>query len=385
MLDPRRLIARLPLLALLAAAPVGAGTFAYLHDRGDPNQVLGFELGKSGSLVPLACSPFVTPDPVPFAEECGNHCQTLTYARKPKLLLGSGPSGVSAWRVAKDGCLELVPGSPFSPASAALYLGVATAKRGRNTFVYVAEFSNPGRVHGFRVGDEDRLEELPSSPVDADVGPVGLVAAKGVLAAINATSASLSTWRIEKDGALTPAPGSPWVHGDLDGDGTIGPGDVDGFNLFLDQAGKRLYTGDSEAGRVFGFDVDKKTGGLTPLDANPLAAALANTGSGFALSKGKLLLGVSTTGTVQPFRRTKDGLEPLGGAQGLPNFFPTSFQLTANQRQLVLAGVTQLAVYDVDKKTGLLLDADPADADLTPEGLVGVEGQGVNAVVLVKR
>ncbi|MGV3722979.1 MAG: hypothetical protein ACO1SX_18935, partial [Actinomycetota bacterium] len=87
-------------------------TFLYVHDNGAPNQVWSYELGRDGLLEPLEGPPTSTGNS--DFNQAGVF-GSAAYSAKRKLLFTTGGSGVSAFRVAADGTLTLVTGSPFGP------------------------------------------------------------------------------------------------------------------------------------------------------------------------------------------------------------------------------------------------------------------------------
>ena len=357
------------LLALaLCARAAGAGTFVYVHDYGlevvpGANQVFGFSLAKNGALEPLAGSPFVSPDlPVSGANFCGGYCQTMAYARRAKLLLTSGPGGVTPWRVAEDGALEAVPGSPFR-VETGRFFGVAAVERKRESFVYLVDWFNDS-LYGFRVGDDDSLESLPSvSPVELGDVPIVVVARERFLAVVNSGDGTVSSFRIEDDGSLVEAPGSP-----------LPVGDADAYTLDLDPAGRRLYTGDLVSGSAFLFEVDPRTGALEAGAANPVATELGSTGLGFALLRGAGGFALSIEGELQAFRRAKGGELRLLGEPAPLGFVPFAHGLAGGRRLLAAANNLELRVLRLGKR-GVAKELDSAP----------LSASNVNAVLVVER
>jgi hypothetical protein len=359
----------LGLLALaLCARAAGAGTFVYVHDYGleaadGANQVFGFSLGRNGVLEPLAGSPFVGPDVAASGGNfCGGYCQTMAYARRAKLLLTSGPGGVTAWRVAGDGALEAVPGAPFR-AESGLFFGVAAVERKRESFVYLVDWFNDS-LYGFRVEDDGSLDSLPSvSPVELGDVPIVVVARERFLAVVNSGDGSISSFLIEDDGSLLEAPGSP-----------LSIGATDAYTLDLDRPGRHLHTGSILSNDAFLFAVDPRTGALEAGAGNPVDTDLDDVGLGFALLRGARGFALSIEGELQAFRRAKQGELLLLGEPAPLGFVPLAHGLAAHRRLLAAANNLELRVLRPTARRGVVeLDAAPLAAS------------NVNAVLVVQR
>ena len=358
----------LALALALGARSAGAGSFVYVHDYGiaaaaeGANQVFGFSLGKGGALEPLPGSPFVGPGAAATGDNfCAGYCQTMVYARRAKLLLTSGPGGVTSWRVAPDGALEVVPGSPFAPDNSR-YLGLAAAEVEGATFVYVADHFNSD-LYGFSVEEDGSLAVLPSvSPLAVGDGPLIVVARKRILAVLSSNDPTIASFRIEDDGSLLEAPGSP-----------LPLGDADSFTLDLDPAGRHAYTGDLASGDVFVFVVDPDSAALTAGAANPVDTDLPSTGLGFALMRGPRGLALSIAGELQAFRRRKGGeLRVLREPVPL-GFVPLAHGLAPGGRRLAAANNLELRTLRVGARSVVELDTAPLAASNT------------NAVLVVER
>src|SRR5437016_3327060 len=102
-----------------AAVHAGESLFVYAHDTGTPNQVFAFRVNSDGTLDTVSGSPFDTGN---TAGNCRGYCETAAFSQKKKLLFTSGGGGISVSRVASDGSLSAVSGSPFGGV---LVFGVA--------------------------------------------------------------------------------------------------------------------------------------------------------------------------------------------------------------------------------------------------------------------
>jgi hypothetical protein len=352
-----RRLAPLSLALLALAAPASAKTFVYVHDAG--KQVFGFAV-SGGELVPVEGSPFLGPD-LPFLpeERCDGHCRTMAYLRKAALLLTTGPGGITPWRVGKDGALAPVPLAPFA-LGPGLYHGVAGLEIAGAGYAYLADLGIDV-LHGFRVEEDDTLGYLDGFPVATGGAPLVVAAGKRTVSVLNSLDSSVSSFRAEADGSLTPAPTSPF---DFAG--------VAAFTLDADTAGKNVYSGEQGADAAFAFELDAKSGALEPHAGNPLPTGLANTGLGFE-ARGKLVLAFSLPGEVRALRRGKDGLVALGEPTDL-GFVPFAHALSRNGRLLAVANDSELRAFRVS-----------ASGALEPAGNASISASNANAVAIVSR
>lgn len=269
-----------------------AQDFVYVHDRGQPNQVYGYQLSTTGALTAVPGSPFLTSaGPTNAFSFCRGNCQTAAYSSKLKVLYVTGSAGVSALQVGADGTLTEVTGSPFGPTGE--YIGVTVFQKGKSVFVYAAEVFS-GRLRGFRAAADGALTELPGSPYSSGNTPVAINAAKGKLFAIAQNGAAVNSYKIEKNGSLTrtadttlPAAGS--------------------YTLYLDPKGKTVSVPSNlGAGGVAVFKVTK-TGALANTTGSPFLSDVSTT-SGLAFGT-PFLFGMSNTGAtdLQVFKRAASG------------------------------------------------------------------------------
>jgi 6-phosphogluconolactonase (cycloisomerase 2 family) len=370
------------LAALTAAAPARSATFVYVHDRRDPNQVHAFSLAKNGDLAPVAGTPFASADPVPNGEDqCGGLCQTMAGDKKSHRLFTSGATGVSAWDVAEDGTLALVPGSPFGGTTP--LFGVAAVRVGSRVFVYAAEYDFD-RLRGFEAQPDGSLVELPSSPFPAGDGPNGVASAKRLVFATSEDGA-VASYAVGDDGALAAAPGSPLA---------LDPPPNFVYNATPDAQGKLLFVADdgfddpvNDANdlptAVYAFAVDKKTGTLTPVAGSPfdtsmpLEAVVGVTGASTAK---KLVVAVGfqeVNDDLQVFKIGKGGaLTQLGAAQD-SGLNALAHALDPKGKWLLVASDANLRVSAISGKTGVV-----TSVDQQPLGAGGAES---NAIVLLSR
>ncbi|MCC2670933.1 MAG: hypothetical protein K0Q72_3404 [Armatimonadetes bacterium] len=286
---------RLFLIGLVTLAPTAARAaqdFAFVHDRGTPNQVFAYQLASTGTLTPVAGSPFSTSAGAAGAQFCRGNCQTAAYAPKRQLLFVTGSVGISALRVGTNGALTEVAGSPFGPAGD--YIGIAVVQKGRSTFVYAADVDS-SRVRGFNVETSGALTELSGSPFATGATPVALTAGAGKLFCITQSARLVEYFTVATSGALTRVD-----------DASVGT--TGAFTLYTDPKAKTVYVPENSGGNeVLALKVGKT--GLTTLPGSPFSSDVS-TSSGLVYSP-KWVVAMSLTSAVgtdlQVYKRSAKG------------------------------------------------------------------------------
>jgi 6-phosphogluconolactonase len=178
-----------------------------------------------------------------------------------------GSNNVSAYTIASDGTLAPVAGSPFALTAP----GVDVAVDPSGKFALVAQGSQSagtGAIAVFSIAASGALTPVPGSPFVLQHNPHAVIidpAGNYVYTA----GMSVEAFSIDQTtGALTPVPGEPFQ--------PVGPancptcaGPTIAFNLAIDPTDTHLYTADSFAGSVYGFDIDASTGALTAIPGAP--------------------------------------------------------------------------------------------------------------------
>jgi len=281
-------------------------TFLYLHHNLEEPEVLAYRLDAEGSLTALAGSPFAVPgEGITIASNAG----TLAFLAERRLLFAATQTGNSVLRVAEDGALTPVPGSPFGGTAAVS--GLAVTKRGKRHFVFGAENDvGAKQVRALELGEDDSLDEVPGSPYPAP-NPVSLaIAGTRLICGSFGGAGEVFAFDIGKDGALTSAPGSPFDVPAL------------ALHVYASPTGKHVYVPHGFDPVAVGLSVKKKADALKPLAGSPFATGVASGNSGMALSGGNLLFAIGDTGlgldNAQALRRAKNGaLTTLGAPQYL--------------------------------------------------------------------
>jgi 6-phosphogluconolactonase (cycloisomerase 2 family) len=269
----------------------------------------------------------------------------------------------------------------FSAAALALSAGTARADQAateqhahsRSNVVYVdANDPRPGQnaVLGFRRGDDGQLVPLPGSPfltggtgIGDDQSGLGVEDSSQdilvneehtLLFAVNPGSDSIAVFRIDDDGGLTPAPGSPFPSGGVE-------------PVSVGLSGNRLYVvhKDLVPGRppgaspgYTGFHV-AKNGVLTPIPDSTVLAPAGSSPSQALISPDRRFVfdAVSLTGSLEVLRIGANGR--LFQVPGAPIVVPGGvlpLGLAAHPTErLVYAGfatATQVGVFEYDAMTG---------------------------------
>jgi hypothetical protein len=231
------------------------------------NTIAGFTRHANGSLTPLPGSPFSVGG-AGFgagAPEQG----ALQVPSDGRYLQGAdaGSNQISVLRIARDGTLHAVVGSPFSsggvdPVSISVH----------DHLVYVANAGNGGSNYtGFTLNDSGHLTPIAGSTFPVPDGAVladVLLNSDGTrLAGVRVGTTVASTFLIDSfavgdDGRITPAPGSPFA---AQAAGPFG-------SAFRPTNPTQLFVSNAHAGAgngtVSAFS-DAPDGTLTPVGASP--------------------------------------------------------------------------------------------------------------------
>ncbi|MGB9074114.1 MAG: beta-propeller fold lactonase family protein [Terriglobales bacterium] len=234
----------------------GSGKFLYTANQSD-NSVSGFAIDATqGTLTPILGSP--------FPAQLGTDSVAIDPV-KNRLYAANGSSDtISVFDIdTGTGALSEIAGSPFTIGSIVGDYARTIAVSPKGTFLYVADATSWGpestSVFGFVIDANGALTPAPGSPFVAGTDPITLTfdAAGKFLYVANSKDSSISGFAIQPDGSLTPTPSSPY---------TTQPWPM---CFGVDPSGKSLYVGhDSTALLV--FTIDATTGALTS-EAGPMS------------------------------------------------------------------------------------------------------------------
>jgi 6-phosphogluconolactonase (cycloisomerase 2 family) len=273
-------------LMVIAAARVGAqqgGTAAnvlYIESN-DPrpaqNSILAYRRGADGSLTPLPGSPFLT-----RGAGVGNPAQIMgpndsdqnmivTPDHRFLLAVNSGSNTVAVFRILADGSLEHISGSPFpsggiNPVSVGLSgLRLIVVNKNQDPAQNVGgALPNYVSIRNAATLGEPGFAQRPFS-VTAPAGSSpsqGLVSPNGqVLFDAQFLGGNLVSFRIDADGRLIEAPGSPQKLP------ASVPPPAQPLGLQVHPSQPILYVGFASANQLGVYNYDEDTGALTFVNA----------------------------------------------------------------------------------------------------------------------
>ena len=245
----------------------GSGKFLYTADQGG-NSVSGFVISETdGTLTPLSGSPF----PAQLATDS----VAIDPVKDRLYAANSASDTISVFDIdTGTGALSEIAGSPFTIGSQVGHFARTIAVSPKGTFLYVADATGWGpestSVFGFAIDATGALTPAPGSPYVAGTNPVNLIfdAAGKFLYVANTTDSSISGFAIQQDGSLIATPGSPYTTEQWP------------MSFGVDPSGKSLYVGHGSTALLV-FTIDGNTGALTskggPMSggSNPWSIAIA--------------------------------------------------------------------------------------------------------------
>jgi 6-phosphogluconolactonase len=208
--------ATVPSGRLEQSVPVPVGHVYVNANTARENTIAAFDRHADGTLTPLPGSPFAAGG-AGTGEVIGSQDALLvTPDGRFLLAVAAGSNGISVLRIADDGTLTPIPGSPFSsgglvPVSIALH----------DNLVYVANRGNGAEganYTGFILDNDGRLQSLDGSTVSlsatANPGALFFNATGTILIGTEVGPddgpSFIDSFAVGRDGRLIPAPGSPF-------------------------------------------------------------------------------------------------------------------------------------------------------------------------------
>ncbi|HKD13479.1 MAG TPA: beta-propeller fold lactonase family protein [Candidatus Angelobacter sp.] len=232
-----------------------------------------------------------------------------------------------------------------------LILLPAAGALAQNNFVYTDDNNRPNTVSAFRVADDGSLTLIAGSPfptggngggnnVDPQEITTAATGATSFLYAGNNGDGTVSGFLINpQTGTLLAVPGSPFAAGTPNGN----------FSLTPSPDGQFLFTTDDSAPNIHVFSISSQTGTLSEIAGSPFT--IAGQAQGLKVSpNGKFLVaGLRSNNAVATFAIAANGaLTPVG-------VFPASGAATAedvncksNRVYNVNAGSTLIDAYQLD-------------------------------------
>jgi len=240
----------------LAVTPNGQFLMA-----GNPlsERITSFSIGRDGSLTTAPGSPF-------FA---GGQPSGMKVSPNGKFLAAGLLGGVAMFSIAPDGSLTAVQGSPFGQGGVGAAAGVDVNCKSNLLFAGEANASGITIVDVFRIASDGVLASITGSPFVAEAGAnsnVPLLSADERFLFVSnqeavtlpSSTGTVTVFSIAADGTLTLVPASPFPAG--------------GFpsGMATNPAGTLLFTGNDQAIGVLSIAND---GTLTAVPGSPFSAA----------------------------------------------------------------------------------------------------------------
>jgi 6-phosphogluconolactonase len=279
-----------------ALASNGSGHVYLDGNTAGANTVAAYNRAADGSLTPTAGSPFQIGG-AGLGKGLGSQgAIQLSDNNQFVLAVDAGSNQISVLRTSADGSLTPVPGSPFS-SGGVQPVSIAVHKR----LVYVAndgDATTSANYTGFTLTSQGQLVPLPNSTVNApgaanDLGDVLFNQTGLKLAGTEVASSLIDSFRVDAQGYLHAAPGSPYAG---QGVGAFGSAfrPTNPNQLFVTNA----HNGGNDLGTVSAFGV-ANDGSLSSIGASPFAD-LQNAPCWAAITPdGKYLFAINTgSGTV---------------------------------------------------------------------------------------
>lgn len=285
----------------------------YVNDNtAGTNTISAYDRHADGSLTPIPGSPFVAGGAGTGSGLASQGAIQVSSDGRYVLAVDAGSNQISVLRIHRDGTLKLVHGGPV-PSNGSEPVSVAE----HDGLVYVANAGNADSNYtGFVLGRHGQLEPLAGStfplPPGAQPGDVlfnsdgrNLV---GTRVGASKGDPGIDSFRVDRDGTLDAAPGSPFP---TQGAGPFGsefrPSDPD--QLFVSNA----HDG-AGAGTVSAFDV-AHDGTLFSIDGSPFADGQTAPCWVEITHDGRFLFTVNTaSGSISSYRIARDGTLHLLGS-----------------------------------------------------------------------
>jgi 6-phosphogluconolactonase len=225
-------------------------------------------------------------------------------------------SNVSSFRIGKNGTLTPVVGSPF--ASGILPIAVVADPFGR--YVYAANSGtqelDTENIAGYRVAQNGVLKPLPGSPFSNGEGPESAAVDPWgrFLYVANFYDEVLSVYKITASGALTPVVGSPFA--------TTPASSI----VVADPLGRFLYVANSFEPAISVYRI-AGNGALTPLPGSPFHVETEPESMVIDLS-GRFLYLANGTGVSAYHIAGNGTFSPLAGSPFSTGFSPSSMAVS---------------------------------------------------------
>lgn len=220
------------------------------------SQILAYRINQvNGTLTEIAGSPFSFPHT--------GSIQGLAAAPNGRFLYAADATGsIDAFSVeSATGIPTEIPGSPFASGTNFQLVVDPSGK-----FLYASDDDSPGRILAFTIDRSGALTPVPGSPFTIPSSstvpnsePYGIVDTGSFVYAALFAANQIAAFSVDSEtGALTPAPGSAVSAGS-------GPAVLTSTNNFL-------YAVNRADGNISGYSIDPSSGTLTPIPGSPFGS-----------------------------------------------------------------------------------------------------------------
>lgn len=347
---------------------VQVGNFLYASNR-DSGTLSGFSINPAtGFLTPVSGSPFPS----------GTLVQTVLAASPDRKFLFQGnlsrdiSTDIAVFRIAADGSLSAVPGSPFRMPGGLFHMQVSPDGR----FLAVAQWFSRA-VALFRIGSDGALSLTAGSPLSVQNGGIAVALdfnCEGSRLFVEESVLGLPTtvdvFSVSLNGALTPIAGSPFSG--------VGNGSED---LVLSPDGQHLFVTNLHGNTVEVFNVGP-TGSLSLVPGSPFA----NVGGLFPAAlatdqAGKFLYIANSNSTISVFSVSNNGaLNLVPGSPFLTGQSASLMSLTAYPAK-TCATISSFDLCIQDESNGNLLQLNTATGEYRFTNCAGLIVAGTGTLI----
>ena len=199
---------------LRVARAQAAPTFVYTNNDRIPNSVSAFSVAANGSLSVVPGSPFLTGGNGASGGFFAANRITAAVVKDFLYATNAGTNTVSAFLIdPATGVLTVVPGSPFATGGVGDGVGVSLTATPDDRFLVAANGASM-TITVFSIAANGSLSPVSGSPFPSGAaGPLAnaRVTSDGKFLAVTSAPGNVSMFNISATGALTPIPGFPFA------------------------------------------------------------------------------------------------------------------------------------------------------------------------------
>jgi len=316
--------------------------YAYVSNQRDET-ISAYRVAANGTLSALPGSPFAA----------GRNPAGTAVEPSGKFLYVANvlSSDVSGYSIASDGSLTPIPGSPFPAASGAI--SVAIDPTGK--FLYVPSCgadcsgSGPGSIAAFAITTGNGvLVPVPGSPFAAGTypyemafgNPGGSPSGGSFAYVVNRSSNNVSAYSIQSNGALSAVPGAPFAAGN-------GP-----LAASVDAGFSRLFVVNTDSNNLSIY-VMHLDGSLFPISGSTTSTGTLTSSMAHDANQHLYVAGASG---VFAFTENAFPLTPIAGSPFAAGTAPNCVRLDPSGKFLYVVnqGSANVSAYSANPATGIL-------------------------------